>query len=289
MEHEDLPLDVGEKDDHVQAIPCLASIEDGGYDRETVFYWDDWDEVIFKFERGRGWEEEEDYNSSDEEYNDNCKTVGPCRNDFGHKAELRFQYHYGEDGKEGDIFGNREEFRNYERPPSFLTETTQQEFYSETLTKLRATKCQIKTLWKNAKNWRFQDGRIPGFIQDPIKKMNTAVRQATSSVYITVDKLKYDTDRLGVRNVTKDPHAVEQSVEPKWDMAGIITQLTHLVLMTRYQVVKMRQYITESKEWLTACDWKKVLPKLGFIIRTLMKVQYRLKPTYIPGRRSSQG
>ena len=48
--HEDLPLDAGEKDDHSQATPYLAPFEDGGHDRETVLYWDDWDRVIFKFE-----------------------------------------------------------------------------------------------------------------------------------------------------------------------------------------------------------------------------------------------
>ena len=70
----------------------------------------------------------------------------------------------------------------------------------------------------------------------------------TASIYNTIDKLKYDTDCLDVRDVTKDPRAVEQTVEPKWDMARIITQLTHLVLTTRYQVVKIRQYIRESNE-----------------------------------------
>ena len=48
--HKDLFLDEGEKDDHAQATPYLAPIEDGGYDRETVLYWDDWDRVKFKFD-----------------------------------------------------------------------------------------------------------------------------------------------------------------------------------------------------------------------------------------------
>ena len=64
-------------------------------------------------------------------------------------------------------------------------------------------------------------------------------RQVTVIVYNTIDKLKYDTDRLDVRDVTKGPHAVEQTVEPKRDMAQIITQLTCLVPTTRYQVVKI--------------------------------------------------
>ena len=98
-----------------------------------------------------------------------------------------------------------------------------------------------------------------------------------------MDKLKYDINRFDVRDVTKGPHAVEQTVEPKWNMASIITQLIHLVLTIRYQVVKMRQYIRESKEWLTAYDWKRVRPKLGFTIRTLLMVRYRFKPFYPEG------
>ena len=120
-------------------------------------------------------------------------------------------------------------------------------------------------------------------MEDPIKEVDTAARQVTVIVYNTIDKLKYYTDRLDARDVTKDPHAVEQTVDPKWDMAGIITQLTHLVLTTRCHVVEMKQCIRESKEWLTAYDWKKVRLKSRFIIRTLLKVRYRLKPTYLEG------
>ena len=103
--------------------------------------------------------------------------------------------------------------------------------------------------------------------------MDAAARQVTANVYNTIDKLKYDTDRLDIRDVSKDPQTVKQRVDPKLDMAGIITQLTHLVLMTRYQFVKMKQYIRESKEWLTAYDWKKVRCKLKFMIRTLLKLR----------------
>ena len=56
----------------------------------------------------------------------------------------------------------------------------------------------------------------------------------TASVYNTLNKLKYDPDLLDVRDVTKGLQAVSQTVEPKWDMAGVIIQLTHLVLTTRY-------------------------------------------------------
>ena len=63
-------------------------------------------------------------------------------------------------------------------------------------------------------------------------------------------------------------------------MAGIIAQLSHLVLIARYEVVTTEQYMGESKEWLTACDWKKASCKLRHMIRTLLDLRYRLKPTY---------
>ena len=71
--------------------------------------------------------------------------------------------------------------------------------------------------------------------------MDTAARQVTANVYNTIDKLKYDTDRLDIRDVSKDPHAIEQTVEFKFDMAKIITQLTRLVLATRFQFVNIEQ------------------------------------------------
>ena len=47
-------------------------------------------------------------------------------------------------------------------------------------------------------------------------------------------------------------------------MAGIITQLTHLALTTRYQVIKMAQYIGESKDRLIVNDWKLVSRKTKY-------------------------
>ena len=105
----------------------------------------------------------------------------------------------------------------------------------------------------------------------------------TANAYNTIDKIKYHTDFLDIRYASKDPHAAEQTVDPKFDMAGIITQLTHLVLASRCQFIKMEQYIRKIKEWLTGYDWKKVRLKLRFVIRTLLKVRYRLKPTYPEG------
>ena len=85
--------------------------------------------------------------------------MGPCRSDAGHigqdKEDLRFKYHYGEDGTDYDVVMKREKFRKYERPPLFLPETTQQDFYSETLTRLLTVKHKATTIWKNAKDLRF--------------------------------------------------------------------------------------------------------------------------------------
>ena len=39
----------------------------------------------------------------------------------------------------------------------FLPETTQQEFYSETLTRLRAVKCQIKIFFEKRKKSRWKN------------------------------------------------------------------------------------------------------------------------------------
>ena len=78
--------------------------------------------------------------------------------------------------------------------------------------------------------------------------MGATIRQATAKVYNTIGKFKYDTDDLDIRDMAKDSRAVEQIIEPKLDMAGIITQLSHLVLTTRYQVVKMEQYILKREQ-----------------------------------------
>ena len=46
----------------------------------------------------------------------------------------------------------------------------------------------------------------------------------------------------------------------------------------------MTQYIRESKKWwLTTYNWKKVRLELRFMTRTLLKVRYRVKPTYTEG------
>ena len=115
-----------------------------------VLTWNNWYRVISRFERDRGWGEGEDYTLFEEEYNCDAKVVGPCRNDFGHigpdKEDLRFEYNYGEDAEDYDIVMKREDFRNYERSPFFLPETTQQKKYSKTLTRLLTTTHKATTL-----------------------------------------------------------------------------------------------------------------------------------------------
>ena len=118
---------------------------------------------------------------------------------------------------------------------------------------------------ENTKYLRFWEGRIPGFIAEPVKDVGAAIRQTMSRVYNIIDKLKYVTEDLDIRDMARDPHAVEQLIDPKSDMAGIVTQLSHLALTTRYQVIKMEQYIRESKGWLTVNDWKFTSRKKKYI------------------------
>ena len=76
---------------------------------------------------------------------------------------------------------------------------------------------------------------------------------------------------------------MERIIEPKSDMAGIITQLSHLAPTTRYQVIKMAQYIGESKGWSIVNDWKLVSCKTKYISKTLLDFRYTLKPIYSEG------
>ena len=64
--------------------------------------------------------------------------------------------------------------------------------------------------------------------------MGATIRQVIARVYNAIDKLKYDIDDLAIRDVAREPHAVERLIELKSDMAGISTQLSHLALTTRY-------------------------------------------------------
>ena len=66
-------------------------------------------------------------------------------------------------------------------------------------------------------------------------------------------------------------------------MAGIITQLSHLAHTTHDQVVRMAQYIRESKEWSIVKNWKVVSRKTEYISTTLMDFRHILKPIYPEG------
>ena len=119
--------------------------------------------------------------------------------------------------------------------------------------------------------------------------MGTAIRQVIARVYNNIDKLKYNIDDLDIRYVARESHTVERLIEPKSDMAGIIAQLSHLALTTRYHVIKMAQYIGESKEWLIGNDWKFVNRKTKYIIKTLLGLLMVQTKTNLPGRRFCQG
>ena len=219
---------------------------------------------------------------SEEEYNCHKREVGPCRKDFGHigpdREDLRFEYHYGEGGMEHSVVRKRRKFKKYERLPFFLPETTQQGLYSETLTGLLTSKHKATAMWRNVKDLRFWDGRNPGFMTDPVRVVCAAIKQVIARAHNTIDKLKYDIEDLDIRDVAMNPRALERLIKPKSDMAKteIITQLSHLALTTRYQVIKMAQYIEKSTEWLIVNDWKLVSRKTKDTIKTLMDFRYIL-------------
>ena len=157
----------------------------------------------------------------------------------------------------------------------FLPETAQKEFYSETLTRLCAAKCQIKILRKNAKNLRFQDGRIPGFIEDPTKEADTVVRQVTSSVYNTIRR-----DQGSSRRQANSRAQVRHG--PDYHTADSVS--SHDKIPSRQN----EKYMRENKEWLTAYDWKKVRPQAGFHNQNPAEDVVHTK-TVLSGRKSSQG
>ena len=45
--------------------------------------------------------------------------------------------------------------------------------------------------------------------------MGAAIRKAIARVYNTLDKLKYDTDNLDIRDVARDLHTVRRLIELK--------------------------------------------------------------------------
>ena len=142
------------------------------------------------------------YDSSEEEYNCCARVVGPCRNDVGHivpdKEDLRFESNYGEDGADYNLVMKREEFRNYERPSSSCLRLHSKKFTQRHWQDYYTQNTKPRPCGKNAKDLRFWDGRIPGFITDPIKEVGAAARQATAKVYNTIDKLKYGTGGLDI-------------------------------------------------------------------------------------------
>ena len=74
--HGDFPSDANEEDDHAQATPYMHPFEDGGYDKEMMLTWNDWDRMISRFGQDRGWGEGQDYDLSEEECNGDGIAVG---------------------------------------------------------------------------------------------------------------------------------------------------------------------------------------------------------------------
>ena len=187
-------LDVDMEGDYACVPPPIQPFQDGGYKRGAVLTYDNWYRVLSEFERGRGWGEGEDYDSSEEEYNCHNREVGPCRKGFGHiepdTGNLQFECRYSEANMEYDVVGIREKIRKYEQPPFFMPETTQQGFYFETLTGLPTSKHEATILWNNVEDLHFQDGRIPDFITDSVRGVCAAIKQTIARVRNTIDKLK---------------------------------------------------------------------------------------------------
>ena len=104
------------------------------------------------------------------------------------KEDLRFEYHYGEDGMECDFVGNR----------------------------------GIQKIWtrNNLKDLCIQDGMILWFMTDPVRGVCATIKQAIARVHNTINKLKYamhDLD-IRVRYVAMESRAVERLIEPKPDI-----------------------------------------------------------------------
>ena len=239
---------------------------DGGYTRKIVRHRDEWRRII---------------TAITEDENDCSDPVGPCRSDFGHigpdEEDRRYEYQYGEDGDKYGHTVTREEYRHYDRPPFWLPMTEQGTFYSTLLTELHAVQQQARIMWKNVRGLRFWDGGMPCPIQDSIRRLSVDIISVRDSVNDTLIMLEYDTQLLNIDDAPVKPDTVEQSVEHIWDTAGIKTRLMKQVLTTRNQVIKTEQYMTESKEWLTAPDWDRSQCILRNTSDSLLKVCHKLE------------
>ena len=58
----------------------------------------------------------------------------------------------------------------------FKPTITQEEFYSESLTRLLIAKQQSKNLWRLFNDLRFHDERIPGFMRGQVASVHVATK-----------------------------------------------------------------------------------------------------------------
>ena len=68
-------------------------IHNGGFKRRVVTNHDKWGNIISKSKRGRGWDEEEECNSYEEELKNNWEAIDPRMKYFGHVSPKKEDWH----------------------------------------------------------------------------------------------------------------------------------------------------------------------------------------------------
>ena len=133
-----------------------------------------------KFRRIRGWEDQEKYDSSEEEFNCHGEEIGPCRRTFATLDQIKRTYVSNTTtDKEATTTHSPGTRKLEEIRPSYLFKPTitQEEFYSEAITRLLIAKHQSKNLWRLVNDSWFHDGRIPGFMMNPAADVHFAINQ----------------------------------------------------------------------------------------------------------------
>ena len=223
----------------------IQTMVDGCYTRTIVRCRNQWEQIMSDYERLRGWEEGMDYDSYEEEEDANGRLVGPSMRDHGHLCPDEKDWRY-ETEYEDDTEMTREEFRRWKRPPFWLPCTDQDKYYSTSLIGLDTSKRKLQILWDTVRDLRFPDGRIAGFIENPIKSSILRIKQTITIVHNTMRKVNFNTNRLNLK-VDTSKRPPKQKAKP-WDMSKIMPQLNKLVLTTRYQVVIKGRYMRNSRD-----------------------------------------
>ena len=159
----------------------------------------------------------------------------------------------------------------------------QEEFYSESLTRLLIAKHQSKNLWRLVHNLRFHNGRIPGFMTGPVATVHVAIKQAIACFHDTLRTLNYNTSNLHRSDRLTEPQAGPTQSEPRSDMAGMISQLLCQEQVTRDQINKAAWFMASSREWVVARGWGRVDCKMEESVETLMGFRDKVKPIYPEG------